>query len=129
LKPVNWSRAGITGDEEGRLERVQVDPESFPLPRLISLWQQWVSEGEAGQCWVSEDIEAAWATRDDLEDALAIVPIDLQDRVFALVDELDLRFRDATVPSTLSGGSRPGRWWSGRIPIRNRPRFYLLNGS
>jgi hypothetical protein len=46
------------------------------------------------------------------------------------VDEMDLRFREATVADAGMWPERQhiGRWWWGRVPFRTAQRLYLFEG-
>lgn len=118
---------GFSDEEAEHLDRVRPGPGGFELPRLLGLWQQWVDEVERGKLWVDEDVKAAWAARDDLDDALVAAPPHLRDRLCAVVDPCDYRFRNATVSSRIDDRVGPERWWRGRTPINNKVRLFLFN--
>ena len=115
---------------------LRASDESFTLGHQLALWEQWVKELERGQRWVPEDLDAAWATRDDLDASLQLLGSDQRERVLAFVDALDRRFRAHTVPAPAGvelppalsrrKAESPANWWHGRIPHANDQRLYLF---
>jgi hypothetical protein len=77
---------------------------------------------------VPQELEAACAVRDDLDDLMAGLPESLSARVFDFVEALDRTFREWTVESTYLAGRRTdARWCWGRVPLRTGPRLFLFN--
>jgi hypothetical protein len=125
MSDMDWSIVGLSDAQSRHLDQLALGPDEFTLSHLARIWLGWVREIESGQLWVREEYLSALDIRDDLDDVLPLVPEDVAQAVFRVVDELDRRFRDATVASIPVDD--PLRWWRARVPIRNSQRLYLFD--
>jgi hypothetical protein len=126
MRSIQWQGLGFSDVESQGLAGLRRSEASFTLSHELALWTQWVHELELGSLWTPDELESAWATREDLDESVrTIVPTEYLDRFFAYLDVLDQTFRSLTVPTAIGETSRLS-WWRGRIPIRNAQRKYLL---
>ena len=127
MAEIDWTAAGFTDADVEVLRDLRADEGSFDVARATRLWAQWVAEAERGARWVAEELASSYDARDDLDDAIGVVPEALRERFLAIVDPLDRRFRAATVSGPRPDErAQPWQWWRGRIPIDNRARRYLF---
>lgn len=125
---IQWINLGFTAGEQEMLDSFQRNVDSFPFTAEMATWQQWVTEIERGELHTADELESAYAARDDVEDSCAVIDPTLRDRLYSYLDGLDSRYRNSTVSGGNFGGAVPpvGHWWRGRVPVRNRARAYLL---
>jgi len=127
MKPISWQELGFSDEEARELAEVRRSDDHFPLQKELELWAQWVKETDHGFTLTFDELDAAWSARDNVDLSVeGLLRPEQQKRVFVLLDELDRRFRDATIESELGGPKDPKRWWRGRIPVSNAARLYLF---
>ncbi|WP_133984420.1 hypothetical protein [Kribbella voronezhensis] len=128
MEEVRWLEIGFTREEALVLAGFQRTPESWTLGVELAVWRQWVTEIERGELHTRDELESAYDVRDDIEDSCSAIASEYRERLYDYLDELDLTFRDSTVHLADSKRTEPnGRWWRGRIPVRNRARAYLFD--
>lgn len=127
MAEIDWTAAGFSADEIAALRSTLAAADAFDAAGATVLWAQWAAEAELGARWVDDELASAYDARDDLDDAIGVVPEALRDRFLAVVDAIDRRFRNATVSGPRPDErAQPWQWWRGRIPIDNRARRYLF---
>lgn len=85
------------------------------LNSLFSAWRSVVAEVEEGYAWCKPELDNDIWCRSALARVWPLLPPRVQTLRRPELDELDTRFRTATIPWP-GQGEEPGRWWKRRVP-------------
>jgi hypothetical protein len=126
MSEFSWEELECSESEAAELDSFRRSEDSLPFGVELATWRQWVRELERGEMLTLDELESAWAIRDDVDASYALLTEDLKRRVETLLDNVDLRYRNATVHCRcdLECGVMFA-WWRGRVPLGNRQRMYL----
>lgn len=107
-----------------------ITPSGYDVESIVSSWERAVREVEVGySTGIDEYIFDLSATRDCLERCLNELDDAENARLRRLVEQIDARFKAATIDDTRGSLSRffkiGAGWWWHRIPTRGSLRTYL----
>ncbi|WP_433161665.1 hypothetical protein [Kribbella sp. CA-247076] len=126
MEKVSWSDIGFTAGESTHLDSFRRNGDALPFAQELATWRQWVVEVERGELLTLDEFESAYSMRDDVDASFRALESSLRGRLYPVLDDLDFRYRDSTVPGSLPVAAPSNSpWWWSRVPIRNAARAFL----